>query len=287
MNQFSNFRFIQFAQQRSCIILSVVLLVMLVSLSVQAQDGWQSPPALTDQRNLQSNWQTNDVVKASANVEPPTTWPNKVVTFDSQVEQAKFDTAASSGSIESMINSTGEKLSRIKEVVATKTTGWFGSATVDQGGAGGLNISKMLGSLALVLGGYFGFVWLMRKISPASNSQLPVEVVQILGRTAFGSRQNLQLVRLGSKLVLLLNGPEGTHPIGEITDPAEVQHLISLCAPKRHVRPTFFSRMSTPEHRQTESPRADVDPSVSSGLANVLRSLEQVAKQQGRSVFEA
>lgn len=88
---------------------------------------------------------------------------------------------------------------------------------------------KVFGSLAVVIGGYLAFVWLMRKFNFSSNRGIPSEVIEVIGNAPFGPRKNLQLVRLGSKLLLLMNGPEGTHPVGEITDPQEVDYLISLC----------------------------------------------------------
>lgn len=287
MNQILILRFIQFHRRCHGIVFYVLLMVLLVNVSVPGQENRHAfqPPA--DQMSFQGSLQTANA-NATASHEAPGMWPKEIVTFDSQVKQTGFDSKTSSpGSFEAAIDSTGATLSRLKTAVASKANGWLGSTSNKQGGAGGLNIPKMLGSLSLVLGGYFGFVWLMRKISPAANSQLPTEVVQILGRTAFGSRQQLQLVRLGSKLVLLLNGPDGTHPIGEVTDPEEVRHLVSLCGSKQSVRQNLASRSSTRPNLQTSPAAASDDAAVSPGLTNILRSLEQVARKHGGSVFEA
>jgi flagellar biogenesis protein FliO len=91
------------------------------------------------------------------------------------------------------------------------------------------DIGRMLGSLAIVLGGYFALVWVSRQFSPSAGRGVPQEVLEVLGQIPFGHQKNLQIVRLGSKLLLLINGPDGTHPIGEITDPNEVEYLSSLC----------------------------------------------------------
>jgi flagellar biogenesis protein FliO len=100
-------------------------------------------------------------------------------------------------------------------------------------GPGDGQSKKIFGSLAVVLGGYFAFVWVMRKFKFSGNQGIPTEVIEVIGHAPFGPRKNLQLVRLGSKLLLLMNGPEGTHPVGEITDSDEVEYLISLCKGKR------------------------------------------------------
>lgn len=106
--------------------------------------------------------------------------------------------------------------------------GWGGKVAGFFGGSNA-QTKKVFGSLAVVIGGYLAFVWLMRKFNFSSNRGIPSEVIEVIGNAPFGPRKNLQLVRLGSKLLLLMNGPEGTHPVGEITDPEEVDYLISLC----------------------------------------------------------
>ncbi len=101
---------------------------------------------------------------------------------------------------------------------------------------GGADVGRMLGSLALVLGGYFTLVWIVRMVSPSGGRQVPREVLEVLGTVPLEPRKNLQIIRLGSKLLLLINGPEGTHPIGEINDPAEVEYLASLCPGRQRVK---------------------------------------------------
>lgn len=97
-----------------------------------------------------------------------------------------------------------------------------------------LNSSQTLGtvggSLALVLGIFLLFAWLLRKHMPAGAAPLPKEAVEMLGRAPLLGRQQLSLLRVGNKLVLLAVSPlGGTEAITEITDPAEVDRLIGLC----------------------------------------------------------
>ena len=141
-----------------------------------------------------------------------------------------------------------------------------------------IQLGKVLSSLAIVLGGYFGFVWLTRKISPSGSHHLPREVLEILGQTPYGPRKSLQLVRLGSKLLLLLNGPEGTHTIGEITDPHEVEYLSSVCGGKNHGRGPIAIRKAS----VASSPN-----SARSDLKRVLQQLQGPNSDNQPSVFEA
>lgn len=154
---------------------------------------------------------------------------------------------------------------------------------------GGADIGKVISSLAIVLGGYFGFVWLMRKINPKGSLGLPQEVVEVLGQTSFGAGKKLQLVRLGSKLLLLMNSNEGTQTIGEITDPGEVEYLASLCGAGR-------STKSVLRHQKASSPQptnipsitpTSVAPQVTGDLKQIIQQLRNVADKTATSIFEA
>ncbi len=67
----------------------------------------------------------------------------------------------------------------------------------------GRSIVTVVSSLAIVLGLFFAAAWLMRRGAPAGSTALPSEVVQVLGRAALSAKQQMQLVRIGDKLVLL------------------------------------------------------------------------------------
>jgi flagellar biogenesis protein FliO len=90
-------------------------------------------------------------------------------------------------------------------------------------------VSGVAGSLAIVLGLFVVVVWLSRRYTPAGQAKLPGEVVEMLGRAPLAARQQMQLVRLGSKLVLLNVTATGAEALAEVTDPAEVERLVALC----------------------------------------------------------
>jgi flagellar biogenesis protein FliO len=95
-------------------------------------------------------------------------------------------------------------------------------------------IGTVGGSLAVVLGVFLLFAWLLRKHLPAASAQLPKEAVEMLGRAPLLGRQQLSLLRVGNKLVLLAVSPlGGAEAITEITDPVEVDRLIGLCQSSR------------------------------------------------------
>jgi flagellar biogenesis protein FliO len=283
--------------------------------TAQNQNGWQQP----------ANIQTSNHLPQATRLKPPSNaWPAEPVTFDSQVSHAKFESGVSSldsanenqsTTLQTTLASSGAMLAYVKDGLLAKAGEMFGG---DKSQPSKLNITKMLSSLAIVLGGYFAFVWVVRKFNPGANSQLPPDVVQVLGKTPFGTRQTLQVVRLGSKLVLLLNGADGTFPMGEVTDPDEVNRLTAMCnhrgARGRDGSLSSSIGNSLSQHIQTKQPpravpqptgepQFDYRPAASpapvqseqvtvgketlNGLANILRSIDSASKQNSPSVFEA
>ena len=155
-----------------------------------------------------------------------------------------------------------------------------------------VDFPKVAGSLAIVLGVYFAFIWLTRQIQGTHSNGLPKEVVEVLGFAPFGPKQNLQLVRLGSKLLLLLHGAEGTRTIGEISDPEEVEFLAGLCKGRKSNRVWRRNESQTGDTSATPSPANTTHrvPEVSipaNELENVVRRLAASSQSNGRNVFEA
>jgi len=148
------------------------------------------------------------------------------------------------------------------------------------------DIGRMVGSLALVLGLYFGFVWIMRKLGPSGNQNVPREVLELMGQIPFGPKRSLQLIRLGSKLLLIINSAEGSQAIGEITDPNEVEYLVALCSGRRHPFQPKTSAPPTAAHvpRNPQSPPTQAQQQTN--LANILRTLD-LSTNSNNSVFEA
>jgi flagellar biogenesis protein FliO len=84
-------------------------------------------------------------------------------------------------------------------------------------------------SLAIVLGLFLLLAWGMRKAAPRGSVLLPSEVFEVLGRAPLGARQQVQLIRCGSKLLLVSITPAGAETLTEVTEPGEVDRLAGLC----------------------------------------------------------
>ncbi|HAU36557.1 MAG TPA: flagellar biosynthetic protein FliO [Phycisphaerales bacterium] len=89
----------------------------------------------------------------------------------------------------------------------------------DLGGGWG----RTLAALAIVVGLIFLLRWVLRRMgSPSAVRRGPMEVI---ARTTVSGRQQLLLVRLGERLLVVGSGPEGMTSLGEVRDPAEVAAL--------------------------------------------------------------
>jgi len=91
------------------------------------------------------------------------------------------------------------------------------------------SIPTVLGSLAAVVGLFLIVAWVMRRSVARGSGLLPREVVEVLGRTALAGKQQLHLLRLGNKLILVSISPGGVESLAEVTDPLEVDRLTGLC----------------------------------------------------------
>ena len=91
------------------------------------------------------------------------------------------------------------------------------------------HITTAIGGLGIVLGLFVVLVWFSRRFAPAGTAALPKEAVELLGRTSLGGTHQVQLMRVGAKLVLVALTPQGARTLTEITSAAEVERLSDLC----------------------------------------------------------
>lgn len=87
----------------------------------------------------------------------------------------------------------------------------------------------ILSALAIVVGLFLIFAWLLRRGKTKSVLVLPTDVVSNLGRVPLSTRQFAELLRVGNKLVLVSFTPAGAETITEVTDPVEVDRIIGIC----------------------------------------------------------
>jgi flagellar biogenesis protein FliO len=90
-------------------------------------------------------------------------------------------------------------------------------------------VVSMFASLFLVIMLFLVFALLFRKVTPNGSGLLPKELFESLGRAPLTQKIQLQLLRLGNRLILVSVTADGVQPITEITDPDEVVQLLGLC----------------------------------------------------------
>lgn len=88
----------------------------------------------------------------------------------------------------------------------------------------------MFTSLAIVSGGVAAALWFSRRAGSPRRGRLPTEIFEQLGKTPLGPKLEAHLLRVGGKLLLVSVQANETRTLTEITDPAEVQRIVALCA---------------------------------------------------------
>ena len=119
-------------------------------------------------------------------------------------------------------------------------------------------------SLAVVLSFFLLVAWLFKKSQPNSFLKLPGDVVQVMGRTPMAPRQQMYVVRFGSKLLLISHQPGQTQTLGEITDADEVQRLAGLCEANH---PGSISNSFRDVLKQVTLGKSDPEPRASTRLS--------------------
>lgn len=91
-------------------------------------------------------------------------------------------------------------------------------------------VVSIISSLLLVVGLFLGIAWCYRKtVGTSLAGGLPKQVVNVVGRTSISARQQLVLVRFGSKLLLVSVIQGEARTLGEISDPLEVDQMLGQC----------------------------------------------------------
>lgn len=90
-------------------------------------------------------------------------------------------------------------------------------------------VTTVAGSLGVALGLFFVLAWFLRRTMPPSMARLPSEAVEQLGRAPLAGKQNLHMLRVGGKILLVVVTPFGAETLTEVTNPEEVERLCALC----------------------------------------------------------
>lgn len=126
------------------------------------------------------------------------------------------------------------------------------------GAAAGKLDPQAMTRLGLTLGGVVGMLlggaYLVRCLAPPPRRHLPPEALEKVGYLPWSDRQQLQVVKWGRKLLLVVAGPTGLTVLSEQEDPAEVERLMLLCRPPAGKK-AFSPPPSPPKPRKGAPPR--------------------------------
>jgi flagellar biogenesis protein FliO len=134
-----------------------------------------------------------------------------------QIVQAEGVTAVPSAGLDEPI-----PLSPSRDRSPSVASGPAGSST-------GQVFTRVGSSLAVVLGLFVLVVWFSRRLGSKRSAHLPAEVIDTLGRVPLNGRQEMHLVRVGKKLLLLSVTADSAETLTEITDPVEIDRLTGIC----------------------------------------------------------
>ena len=112
------------------------------------------------------------------------------------------------------------------------------------------SIVTIISALAIVLGLFFLLVWISRRGTSHRLTGLSKEVVEVLGQTPLSARQQLHLISIGNKLLLVAVALDGAQTLTEIDNLDEVLQIRSLCEQSKSGSATssfreVFSKLNT------------------------------------------
>lgn len=124
-----------------------------------------------------------------------------------------------------------------------------------------LEVPRVLVALALVVGLIFALRWAARRFFATPGMASGSSAVQILSRSPFSPRQQVVLIRVGRRVLVVGDNGQQLSSLAEISEPDEVAALLGQVREGSGHSPTkafgnFFQRFSaTPEEVEAESPR--------------------------------
>ena len=110
------------------------------------------------------------------------------------------------------------------------------------------SILRTLMALAVVAGLIFALRFALKRFGGRWHGRSGAAPMSVLARTGVSARQQLLLVRLGRRLILVGSGPEGMAALAEVSDPAEVAELVQ--------RVQGSGKRVTPDDSAGDSPAA-------------------------------
>ncbi len=91
---------------------------------------------------------------------------------------------------------------------------------------GGLEFGKVAGALVLVIAVILGLKWMGRRVFAVPTASRSSVAIQVLSRVALSPRQQIMLLRVGRRLIVVADTGAQMNAISEIADDEEVAALV-------------------------------------------------------------
>jgi len=105
----------------------------------------------------------------------------------------------------------------------------FGDGEGAEAGSGGLGdgwLFSTLAALGIVIALVFGLRWMLRRGGIVSTAAPQGSVVEVLSRTTVAPRSHVVLMRVGPRILVVNDSPNGMRTLTQIEDPEEVAELL-------------------------------------------------------------
>ena len=162
--------------------------------------------------------------------------------------------------VRSQIGQTAIRDASARPTTAAASADDAGNTTNIQAAPAGFDISRVVGALAIVLGLIFALRWVLRRSINPAGMPGATNVVQVLTRSPLSPRQQLLLVRVGRRLIVVADCNGQLNALSELTDPDEVAALVGqLRDEKLSAAPHSFGNLLGRLRRGADERTADGD----------------------------
>ena len=127
--------------------------------------------------------------------------------------------------------------------------------------------SWILTRLGIAVSMFVGLVWVQRLFGP-TTSGISTGAVHVCGKVRLDAKQSLHLVRIGQRLLVLLESPQGMQRLAEITDPDEVERVLTPTS-RRFARANDQRGPTEPKQKQIGEPPRQVARTASELLSQI------------------
>lgn len=157
-----------------------------------------------------------------------------------------------------------EPLRREGNASATPQPSRADPSTAAAPSGGGVNLERLIVSLAIVLAAIAATSWIYRRLAGVTSASRPGGAVRLLGRTVLSPKQHVLLVQVGRRVIVVADSGGQMSPLSEITDEEEIAQLISQA--KGEVEAAAFERLVGSERARFDpADAADETPAGSPG----------------------